>query len=415
MSKSKKNIFIVVTIIILILVGAYFILNKTKEGGSTISLGQNKITSDKIKEYGINSTARWGDLALNISYKIPDMEYNTFNGGHGSVSYEHGHCFAYNKDGSRILVEKSLEGCTDLNILPKAINDEKNSNEYKYIIAAKEYFDIESTKNIKINNFDTVYFESKQIVYSSEYAYKYIGYSFVYDNQYFSVYGKYSINNEKNDGEENKDFLNKRLQFVIDSIEPYHGESFYELDENYNLKKLYDSHTINGIEKQLDENEKQFVLNSYKGNRYDNNIYSSSCYKFSKGSYSWDGKYDTILNAYIADNERKNKISIYNLGYGETKCIDEDVEEINGIKMKKYIVNNKHVSIDSYAVLYTFVVDDHAYIIEIYLGLSGKINPTESQKSHIIKSLDITADTIIRTIRFIERDNDDELKKYVNR
>ena len=61
---------------------------------------------------------------------------------------------------------------------------------------------------------------------------------------------------------------------MISSFDKYNNESFYELDNNFNLKSLYDGGSVNKSYSELNNNEKQFVINHY-GTHTNNGVYRS--------------------------------------------------------------------------------------------------------------------------------------------
>ncbi len=394
---------VVVVVVIFIL-----LISKNNSNGAANSLfGSNaeKITKEEIKKYNFNSIARWGNYNLGVSYLIPN--FSTDN--EGTFSYLHGHNFKL--DQYNIYIEKSLEGATNLYTLPEDINKEKNIDKYKLEYGAnggQNYHNliIESTKQIRIGNIDTVYFESKKSngVMGYEEIAQYIGYSFKYNSQYFSVYGLYYTDKENNVYHSSRSELEQILQYIISSFEIYNNESFYELDNNFNLKELYTDGILNKPVEELSGNERQFLI--YNNCPACNYILLRN---IDSKKIEWDGNYDTLFDAIQKNTDEFRKIESLNFGpdglLSKFEILNETSETINGIKMKKYIIYDEFGVSFNYTVLYTFVIDENPYIFHFYNdNILEESEYNEEQKQILLEWVDIMGSTMIRMLRFVEFD-----------
>ena len=408
---KKMNLGLIIGIVAAVavvgIVIAMLLLGKNNSNGSSNSLfGSNveKITEEQIKNYDYTSTARWANYNLGVSYLIPNI--STAN--KATYSSSHGHHFQLGE--YKIYVEKSLEGSTNLYMLPEDINKEKDSDKYKleagHMGSDHVDFAIETTKKIKINNIDTVYFES---VISSETLMEnideqYIGYSFEYNNQYISVYSHYYIDETNQLYHSNKTELNQILQYIINSFKTYNDESFSELDNNFNLKYLYNDGRTNKDADKLIGDERQFMVNNLNCGSPCNYVLLRN---IDTQEIEWDGNYNTIFDAIQKNYKEFKKIEGLNFGpdklLSKFEVLEEKSEIINGINMQKYVIYDSFAGYFNYINLYTFVVDGNPYIYQFYNNNSLLENEyTKEQKEILQEWVDINGSTMIRTLRFIE-------------
>ncbi len=442
-AKKTTNIRTIIILAVILVVGAiigvvFFVTGKSSSGG-IFSSGE-KITAKEIESYGIESIARWGNLSLGVSYLIPKSNEGSSLNGSVTSSYLHGHTFWC--DGY-ITVEKSLEGNTNLESLVIDINKEKALDKYNGELESnykKDLTEIALTKKVRIDKTDSVYFEGKQSdtesIYGSSLNQKYLGYCFEYEKSYYCVYGRFNYSPEDADEQikEKEDLLRQRLQYIISSFKPYNGESFYELDKNFNLASLFDGWDLSENFSDLEVNEKQMIINQPSGHDL-NGIYQQDHTNMIRNKMigetldlsTWDGKLDSIYD-FITNHPTWYRWTqfVFDAGYstGEQKLqnnleiLEEKEETINGIQMKKYIGKYKFMEINNktryYVVLYTFILNNKPYMYQAYLDPDYDVNISSDVEKNIIKSLDLNAETWIRTMRIIDYDdnNEDLVQKY---
>ena len=223
--------------------------------------------------------------------------------------------------------------------------------------------------------------------------------------------------------------LKKYLHYTINSFKKYNKESFYELDNNFNLKSLLDSGDVNKNYEELTGNERQFVINLY-GTHTNNGQYG----KYGKGIdnllaldktlLNWDGSLDNIYNSVINNNSYTNYLKFIDMckidgitnvcASSKADILEEASEKINGIEMKKYIIKHEFASSINYFVVYAFVVDNNPYLFQYALNYNYKSSDvlTDEQQNMIKDVTDIVGSTLIRTIRFIEFDSNSD--EYTN-
>ena len=413
--KSKKiGIILAVSVIAIILIVLIVLLVPGDKSSVFSNSDQDKITKSDIDNYGFESAGRWGNINLGVSYSIPKISDAIFYvKGSDSFSYAHGHSFSPSDD-YMFYVETSLEGSKDLNTLPIDINKDKQSEKYKYEYSTAVFNldEIVLTKKVTIGNIKTVYFESNESQYLS-FKIKYIGYSFKYEDSYYSVYGevKYKDSEEYNN---KKKLVEEYLNYLVNSFKKYSGESFYELDSSFNFKDLFDSGHTNKEYKDLTGTERQFFINEYSSH-VNNGVYRHSVYLITidKSLLNWDGTYKSIYDSVLSIDQYKSSLDFINK-YEEISILDEKDETINGIDMRKYILRTRNSLYKAikYYVVYTFVVDGNPYLFNYDLDYSfNESDNLKEEQQNIIKNVtDITASTLIRTIRFINFDIDSGVK-----
>ena len=385
---KKSRTILIIAILAIIVVGivvgiVFFFQRKLPTNGLLNS--EKKITSKDIENYGIESIVRWGNLSLGVSYLIPKMSEEMPHNKSYVSSYLHGqkitwaNYIGYNDmEYGEIYIEKSLEGHTNLNTLSVDINNEFNDdNTFDGEVDSNYKFNLQKiaiNKKVKIDQINTVYFESevkKDYVYVNKdkfIYYKYLGYCFEFDSSYFCVYGKISAdeNTDSQDIVEREDLLDKRLQFIVASFKTYNGESFNDLNENYNLGWLYNGYMLNKEYDELDVNEKQFILNLPKDYSYNEaSIISDKRFGYEDNLdlSNWDGSLDSILDFYTSIPEYSYRFPFIVNNKNILEILKEKEETINGIKMKIYFGRYKLIFFD-YIVLYTFVFDNKPYIFK---------------------------------------------------
>ena len=425
---GKSKIWLIILIIIIILaigIGLYFVFKPSSNVTETVIKGNNSISKEQINSYSLESDVKWINLPLNITYDVPNKINNSSFNGTSNFSYMHGHSFEYYSN-FNIYVEKSLENHQDLNTLAKDIVDEKLSEKYAtvYQFGIKPVsFEISKNENLNINGIDTVYFESNEIsmpLYSNkETKVKYIGYSFEYDNQYVSVYGELLME-EDNKQEE----LEKRLQYVIGSINEYDNQSFAQLGSN--LKKSFDGGFVSTDDK--------ITMNYYSEHSLNGALATSEdfCTELNTDYINWDGTLEGIFSATINQKLKESGYPAYytNFNYwtewerdestGEWKnemtyeTLKEEDLKINDIDIKKYVIKctaNPPKTYGSYITIYSFIIDGKPYICEynldsnIYDDMQFK-DVSDEQADVIIKQTEAVSDTFIRTLRIIEDGED---------
>lgn len=423
-SPKKMNFGLIIGIVAavaVVAVIAVLLIGKSNSSGSSNSLfdsNAEKITEEQIKSYNLTSIVRWGNYNLGVSYLIPNIS----TAADGTYSSPHGHHF--NLGEYEIYVEKSLDGYTNLYTLPEDINREKDSYKYKleygHMGSNSVDFSIETTKEIKIHNIDAVYFESviSSETYMENIDEQYIGYSFEYNKQYISVYAQYYIDKENRTYHSNKSEINEILQYIVSSFNTYDGESFYELDNNFNLKELYNDGRTNKDVDELIGDERQFMFNEMDCGTSCNYVLLSD---IDAQKIEWDGNYNTIFTAIQTNNEEFKKINGLHFGtdglLSKFKILEEKKEVINGINMQKYTIYDQFVGNFNYIVLYTFVIDGNPYIYSFYYNGHLEEEGYDEQQKQVLKEwVDINASTMIRTLRFIsfEENSTNNSFKYLD-
>ena len=367
----------------------------------------------------IFSSARWGNLALSLSYKIPqgDPVDNALQVDK-AFSYLHGQIVSY-RGNFKIYIEKSLRHHTDLNTLAVDIFEEKIFEKYEkcyQIDAPTKVFSIAKNIEEKIGDFDTVYFESN--VVDKDQIYK--GYSFKYKDEYICVYASMDVDHLK---ELDKPVINF-LKYIINSMEEYNGESFYELDNSFNLTSIYSGGDVG-----IDKNGKEvFTINSHSSHSSNGNFKRDDILinKLDTSIANWDNQLDSIFK--IADDLKTEfKTFIWSDGdkdrFNKIKFVDDVT--INNIPMKRYCGEYFSDASNDYAVpkhyvVYTFIINEEAYIVQY--ATSSETYKREGYAYHellfeqmysIRDTTRLNADTSIRTIRLL---NDGEkYQTYINR
>ena len=334
----------------------------------------------------------------------------------------HGCSYIYNSS-YRIYVDKSLEENSNLETLASDIIAEKQSDKYKrvYQFDAEELqtFKNSKTENVKIGEIETVFFESEELEGKSAFGEgiktKIIGYSFVYNKQYISVYGQLLV-------EENGEYDNlvHMLQYIINSIKTFKGESIQELVGN--VKDYYDDgncinnlcinyyspHVRNGILATKGRNKTFFDISDFK------NAFNS-----------WDKTLEGILKSTENIDDESFRWSGKKQSY---EILNQENTNINGIDMKKYVLKvSSGSTMQYYYVVYTFIYDNKTYLFQytlsnsIYDGFKYKSGTTgiyikdmtKEQSDLCIKQTETVADAFICTIRKIKSDSNEEYCKYI--
>lgn len=434
-SKKRSKFWLICLLLSLILIGSgtFLLLQDGGGNGARNSLINNKKKSDitveskTIEKYDVAYDNIWINKAIGITYNVPsELGIASFYGS-ASFPYMHGNSFKYGDD-YIIFVDKSLEGHNNLETLASDIISEKKSDKYKEVYNfGPSYIRTFSNKKIskvKIGNFDTVYFESEELENSNkDIKIQLIGYSFLYNKEYISVYGGLTSSKEKDN-----ELLKKRLQYIINSIKPYNGESLSELKGN--AKSYYDNgftlYFCSGSETDKDCSKENFTMNFLSSHTLNGVLRSHVRYplvKLDPNKVNWNGKYDGILDATI-----NQKIvngyptyyteSFYWLNYVKDKYgkwkndrkfekLKEETITINDVKFKKYIIRPIYPSgKKGYIVsVYTFMHDSKPYVFSyildksVYDNMGGKDKLTDEQIKILTAQTEAVSDSYILTFR----------------
>lgn len=367
-------------------------------------------TVSEVTEY--QSIGRWGNIPAEVSYEIPYIPEGRSKGGGNFVSL-HGHSFCiYEK--YTINVETLREKEADLETLPLQIAQEKQSDDYSLFYDKKYYVnqiyssveDIAKTEQVKVGDYDAVCFESSEF-YAFADGSKYIGYSFFCGDKPVCVYGVYTpvhlkFLNLTEDGFKNL------LKSIVESVEPYNGEAFVELDPacDWNYKNYLErySHGQNG---------KICWCTDYWGT-YSGNV-DVICPE--------EGDEDTAFFAELNPGpEEIFDVVCQNMEYqpipsryGPYDVWYKNNVTINGIDMIRYsgmarMEIGGEINNGSYFVVYTFEIDGEPYFFQCYMSadwsdtsIEGKYENEENLLYYSNKWADIIADTYIRTIMTTEQ------------
>ncbi len=401
----------------------------TVDGNTNVQMANDKDVEEKDNKTvepieikfsdAIFSLARWGNLALGLSYQIPqgDSADNVLQIDK-AFSYLHGQILSY-RGNFKIYIEKSLDNHTDLNTLAVDVFKEKASEKYEKcykIDPPIEVFSIAKNINETIGDFETVYFESN--IADKNQIYK--GYSFQYNDEYICVYAKMDARHIK---ELDKPVINF-LKYIINSMEVYNGESFYELDNNFNLTSIYSGGDVG-----IDKNGKEiFTINSHSAHPSNGNFKRDDILinKLDTSIANWDNQLDSIFK--VADDLK----TIYKTFIWSDKDKDRftkvdfvDEVTINNIPMKRYCGKyysdaSNDYEVPKYYEVYTFILNEEAYIVqyatssESYKGEGYAHNDLlfEQMDSHSDTTI-LNADTSIRTIRLLK--DGEKSQTFVNK
>ena len=437
---NVKLIAIIAAVILLIGVGIFVLLGFLNKGGSgtDIFYQGKKVTSADVDGYKINSLARWGNIPVGVSYLYPKPITRSIVAGSQAQIYLHGQSFHYNGTYD-IYVEKLINSnsSTTLDSLPIDIQKEKNSAEFLPFyngINSTNFSTITKTEKIKVGNFDAVYFESENVksqrLFGGTNEGKYIGYSIKLNDKYICIYGEYIAS--ETDGVEK---LNQYLQYVVNSIEVYNGQSFYELANDFNLKDVFDDGFSSSDDYEFEFLEKNlscdiYNINLFSGHSmngvylpYDNPVLTLN--DKNMGVYLKDLTIDNMTES-VAEHYSKSNIIYKKVDILDTyKIVNTSKVTINGIDMVKSVgeINAKHADkiggkevgySKDYFVLYAMLLNNKPHLFQYKLSfrsLDGDTTKyTEAHAKHLREINELVADTLIRTVRKIpSRKNVSEL------
>lgn len=432
MNTGKSKIGLILFILSLILIGAGTFLLFNKGESKTVVNNKSKVNSEKsitsktVENYNIELETIWINKAVGITYNIPKSTGPSLFNGSTGFPYMHGHSFQYG-NGYVIYVDKSLEGHKNLETLASDIIGEKKSDKYKEVYnfgsSFLRKFSNKKTSKIKIGNFDTIYFESEDLETRNEKEkMKLIGYSFVYEDEYISVYGEVPSGDEKT-----TDILNKRLQYVINSIKVYNGESFAQLKGN--AREYYDNgfnlYFCNGSSNDKDCSKNNFAMNFLSSHTLNGVLRSYTkdpLVKLDSKKLNWNGKLDGILDATINQKVVNGYPAYYTatfpwVNYNKNnnkwtnnrkfEKLKEENLTVNDVKFKKYVVRIIYPSNQKgYIVtIYTFIYDNVPYVFSYRLDetaydrMGGKENLSGDQVKIITAQTEAVSDSYILTFR----------------
>lgn len=448
LSKKMSLALIIGIVVVVVIIGlTFFFLNNSGSNNGIFGSSANTITSEEISKYELETDTIWINKALGITYNIPKQISGSKLNGSGAFNYIHGSSFSY-YNGYDIYVDKSLEGHTNLETLASDIMGEKISDKYKFVYEFGSEFKMKfsnaTTEKVKIGKIDTVYFESEELdtssVTSNDLKIKIVGYSFKYNDEYISVYGELLV--EENNKLED---LKQMLEYIINSIEEYKGESFEDLGGN--AKNYYDNGYTSSLCSSIYFEEDGKCTSSSCLERCNNNYFTvnflsnhtlngilrnhGDAYdvvkKIDSSKVNWDGTLDGIFEAtqnqkfeynqyakkdyptYMHDfpwvsydtDTWKNEITI--------EILKEEKISVSDTDIKKYLIETRSgTSGGYYIVVYTFIIDDVPYVMSYHLDLSVYksvnyiSNMTKEQRDIIINQTEIVADSSILTFRTLK-------------
>ncbi len=436
---NKKIIvgIVVALIVIIVIIAVFFLLPKENNSSNNgiFSNDGNSISNEEISKYELETDTIWINKPLNITYNIPKQISDSMLNGSSSFTYMHGSSFSY-YSGYKIYVDKSLENNKDLKNLASNIIKEKNSDKYKLVYQFGSKFLTEfkndKTENVKIGNIETIYFESEEIKTSSvvgnELKVRIIGYSFEYNNQYISVYGELLIEEESK--QEN---LKQMLQYIVNSIKNYNGETLEQLGGN--AKNYYDDGFTNNT---YNTTASTFItMNNYSIHSR-NGILASTrsrsrgfCFELAQNNINFkNGSIQDLTNAISTTKYSKHDFEWYEEAYDSNSkthstlydVLKEDNIKINDIDIHKYILKvyyNTGKTAGKIVAVYLIQVDGQTYLCQYSLNDSiynaqklGEMS--EEQIQTIISQTEIIADSMILTIRRLDKNfqSMDSLEQY---
>jgi|GEM_PF-3149853 len=430
---NVKLIAIITAVLLLLGIGAFVLLGFLNKGGSgtDIFYQGKKATSAEIDGYKINSLARWANIPVGVSYLYPKPITRSIVAGSQTQIYLHGQSFHYDSNYD-IYVEKLINSSdsTTLDSLPTDIQKEKNSAEFLpfyHEVDSTNFSNITKTEKIKVGNFDAVYFESENVknnlLFGGTNEGKYIGYSIKLNDKYICIYGEYIASKT-----ESVEKLNQYLLYVVNSIESYNGQSFYEMANDFNLKDVFDD----GFSSK-DDYEFEFLQNNLSCDIYNINLFSNhsmnGIYKSfeppvltfndkNMGVYlkdlTIDNMADLVADHYSGTNKIYTKV---NSLFYDSKIINTTKVTINGVDMIKSVGEMTAQHPDKklgkelgyskkYFVLYSMILNGKPHLFQYNPTITGldsddSYKYTEPYAKHKRELTEFIADTLIRTIRKI--------------
>jgi len=385
------------------------------------------ITTDQIEQYQIASRGRWGNLALGVSYNIPNSEAPTDQ----VVSiYPHGHSFFY-YDNYMMFVEGLLnEESYTLETLYEQIGlqkqNEKYGGFYEFVTTLKDQKP-KKIERVDVNGREAVYFECEipPEEGKEDSSITVLGYSFEFEGKPLCIYTFYTekqqnfFTNESHTLEDIKHFI----IYMIDSMENYDGSTFEAMDKQGNFYKSF------GAMVHAEDNEGDNFLSKsvrYPGNDDARNILFFAMKNWiGNGIYSGAGSgHNDLLYPYTylkeeGEDKRKEflmkkdlqlddifpaaKDEEYLFVIGKPEILKEEMVELSGIEFKKMVValSGSDGVVSSYAVYYSFFLDETPYIWRIGLNASrDQVKEMDAQTKELyLQTTELVADTLVRTIR----------------
>lgn len=390
------------------------------------------ITADQISQYQIASRGRWGNLALGISYNIPNIEAPTSQ----VVSiYPHGHTFFY-YDNYRMFVEGlldeepyTLETLFDQIRLQK--QNEKYGDFYEFVTTLKDQ-EPDTSERVDINGRQAVYFECNipPEEGKEDSSLTVLGYSFEFDGEPLCIYTYYT--------DEQQNFFTKEprtledikhyIIYMIDSMESYDGSTFEAMDKQGNFYKSFgdmvyaenneaDSSLSNSIRYPGNSDARNILFFAMK-NWIGNGIYSGA------GSGYYDLLYPHSFMKEEGEDKRNEflmkedlqlddifpaaKDNAFLFVIGEPEILKEEMIELSGIQFKKIVValSGRDGIVISYAVYYSFFMDKTPYIWKIGLSASSdQVKEMNDQTKELyLQTTELVADTLVRTVRIAPKE-----------
>jgi len=392
---NKNNLGLIIGVTTVLIAGICIIFALLKFGNESNDSDKNEtgkidthITENDINEYDIEKKTTWINEPLGIIYDMPNTNFIDILNGAKAFAYIHGSSFKYYSEGfdkdHYIFVEKSKENNNNLETLASDIIGEKLSSKYKSVykfgFESIKKFVNEKIEKVRINNIETIYFESENILIDDDWKYKIIGYNFEYNNQKISVYGTLPLN-----GGVDKDLLKKYLQYMINSIKKYEGQSLQAL--NGDLTGLYDAEMSNRYRQEANT---KFSLRAISSHVLNGVLTQGVSWpiEINPNYLNWDGTLDNIFEAtknqkigesgypyYYSDNfswVSYEKINNTWTNVITSEILKEDYITINDIEMKHYVLKTRKGENGGRIIsIYTFILDNIPYIYAY--GLDGDL------------------------------------------
>lgn len=404
------------------------------------------ITAEQVADYPLLSQGRWPNLALDVSYQIPDIQAPAQK---PTQIYPHGHSFYY-YDNYTMYVEGLLDNEDyTLETLFEQIAEQKQNDKYKQFYGYAGYFKCgkpEKTEMFHINGRDALYFEYQLPPAEGDEAslITIFGYSFEFEGKPLCVYSMYMEEHQNffTRTEMTFDEVKQCAIYLISSMERYNGETFEELDQQGNFYNSFRSvRSADDLRGSFNEEHHRYPISSDKRNVFFMTFGKGAGYGIVNGAGDGFDDFRYPYIAYAEEGERLNREYLMKDGItveeilpltleqndfllGNPQIIDQSMVEIAGIEMQRTLLQQNYNDgiVREDVVVYTFVLDETPYIWKIELDFASEILGEMSEQTYeqYRKTTELVADTLIRTIRVAPNDVDimqemfDQLYEGVN-
>lgn len=391
------------------------------ENGSAQSTTQNQSGGNSSAEKLLqekSSYVTFGHISLGVQAHFPDLDLLGSLSSNGMMVYPHGFTladFVVGQDVYELSVEMSLEGETDLARLPIAISDEKGTvpdvTNDETSFGLRRVTALDRTDNVQVGDYQAVYFEIDSPGEDKYTDRAVMGYSFVFEGKpvcvtaYYGEHKKYT-----------KEEIQEILQYMMLTLESYHGEAFYELQPDNHINEFYNNYKGPVVDKLLVENAKGFTLFGHaRGTRsysaqsdagmhsndllypYDT-VYmdepTTKCEELLKEGLA----YDEIFPLALESETLKKELDLWT--NNEVTIEKEEDVTVHGIAMKRYEarVSMNDTALSDFWVVYTFIYEDVPYLWRMDTNNVSIFKMNEEEAKYVMDTVRLQADTVIRTI-----------------